>query len=139
MKYIAFLKTTGDGVTVFFPDFPDLVCKGENIEDAVVLAHEAAAGFFEEQCSTGAPIPLAKEFEELISREEYAGLPAVAVEVAEEGGNFQDITLSLHKQFLKRMEKTARDIEMPVPELVQASIREFLNSIYIDDDIQTSE
>ena len=139
MRYIAFLKTTGDGVTVFFPDFPEIICKGENIEDAVVLAHEAAAGYFEEQCSTGAPIPLAKEFEELVGLEQYAGLPAVAVEVADEGGNYQDITLSLHKQFLKRVESTARDIEMPVPELIQASIREFLNSLYIDDEIETTE
>ncbi|WP_147819858.1 type II toxin-antitoxin system HicB family antitoxin [Salidesulfovibrio onnuriiensis] len=103
MKYIALLEEEKKGYGVSFPDFPACVTFGTDEDEAVDMAHESLSMFVELLRENGQSLP--EPSTPSAVRALAAGRKLVTVEISEEGGDFEEIEVTMHRFLLERIVK----------------------------------
>jgi len=107
MQYVALFEEEKHGFSVTFPDFPDCVTFGEDLDEAVDHAHEALASYVEMMVEDGTPMPEPTGKKAILARPESENRRAINIEVAGDGGDWEEFEVSMHRHLLARIEKYA--------------------------------
>jgi len=105
MQYVALFEKEKNGYSVEFPDFPGCVTCGDDLDEAVDMAHEALAMFVEGMLEDGESLPEPSGKKELLSRAEYTGRKALNVTAVGDGSDFVEFEAVMHGHLLGRVEK----------------------------------
>ena len=107
MRYVALFEEEKRGLAVSFPDFPDCVTFGEDLDEAVDHAHEALSSYVEMLVEEGASLPEPTDKKAILARPENAGRKAINVDVAGDGTDWEEFEVAMHRHLLARIEKYA--------------------------------
>lgn len=103
MKYIALLEKEKKGFGVTFPDFPACVTFGTDEEEAVDMAHESLSMFTELLRENGQALPEPSTPSAI--KAQAGDRKLVTVEISEDGGDFEEVEVTMHRFLLERIEK----------------------------------
>lgn len=101
MKYIALLGEEKKGYGVTFPDFPECVTFGADVDEAVDMAHEALAMFVELMQENNEPLP--EPSSPAVVKAQATGRRMVDVEISDDGSDFEEIGVTMHSFLLERI------------------------------------
>lgn len=108
MQYVALFEEEKQGFSVSFPDFPECVTFGENLDEAVDHAHEALASYVETLLEGGGKLPDPVSKKALLSLAENKEKKAINIEVSGDGSDFEEFEVCMHRYLLERIEKYSR-------------------------------
>ena len=131
MRYVALFEEEKHGFSVTFPDFPECVTFGGDLDEAVDHAHEALAFFVEEFLAGGGELPEPASKKALASLPENQGRKAINIEVAGDGSDFEEFEVCMHRHLLERIEKYSRQQNVsPADFLADAARAALRDDIY---------
>ncbi|WP_419788216.1 type II toxin-antitoxin system HicB family antitoxin [Pseudodesulfovibrio sp.] len=107
MRYVALFEEEKRGISVIFPDFPDCVTFGEDLDEAVDHAHEALASYVELQVEAGAPLPEPTSKKTILALPENQNRRAINIDVSGDGSDWEEFEVAMHRHLLERIEKYA--------------------------------
>jgi len=102
MKYIALLDEEKKGYGVTFPDFPECVTFGADVDEAVDMAHESSM-FVELLRENGESLP--EPSTPSSAKSQAAGRKLITVEISEDDDDFEEVEVTMHKFLLERIIK----------------------------------
>lgn len=105
MEYIAVFKKEKRGFGVTFPDFPDCVTFGSDMDEAVDMAHEALSMFASLKREEGEPLPPARSFDEIRALPSTGDAKLSAIELDDEGNDFEEVGVTFHRHLLERIDE----------------------------------
>lgn len=103
MQYIAVFKKEKRGFGVTFPDFPECVTFGADMEEALDMAHEALAMFVAMQLESGGELPEPRDFDAVRGLPSTGDAKLAAVETAADGSDFEEVGVTFHRHLLERI------------------------------------
>lgn len=128
MKYIAIFEEEKKGISVTFPDVPGCVTFGKTLDEAVDMAHEALSMFVELELEAGADLPDARDKKEISALPEAKGNKLIGIDVAEDGTDFEEVAVVLHKHLLERIEKYADSYGVGPADFLAVAAREAMRN-----------
>jgi len=105
MQFVALFEKEKSGFTVVFPDFPECVTFGADLDEAVDMAHEALAVFVEDMMEAGNELPKPSAKKALLALPENKGRKAINIRVKGDGSDFEEFEVVMHGYLLERIEK----------------------------------
>lgn len=128
MIYVALFEADKNGVNVIFPDFPGCTTCGDDLDEAVDMAHEALAGYVEILCEDGVELPEPTPKKVLAKLPENKGKKIINIIVEGDGTDFEEFELVMHSHLLKRIEKYSKDHGISPADFFAVAARQTLKS-----------
>lgn len=133
MQYVALFDKEKQGFSVVFPDFPECVTFGSDLDEAVDHAHEALSFFVEDMLEGGDDLPEPSAKKALMALPENKGKKAINIEVAGDGTDFEEFEVCMHRHLLERIEKYSRQHGVsPADFLADASRAALRDDLYAE-------
>lgn len=128
MIYVAFFEKEKNGFNVEFPDFPGCATYGDNLDEAVDMAHEALASYVEILQEEGGELPDPTPKKTLAGLPENKGRKAINITVEGDGSDFEEVELVMHGHLLLRIEKYSKEHGISPADFLAMASRELLKS-----------
>lgn len=103
MQYIAVLRKEKRGFGVTFPDFPDCVTFGADMDEAVDMAHEALSSFVTMKLEAGETLPAAQDFDTIRALPATGDAKLIAIETTGGNSDFEEVEVTFHTFLLERI------------------------------------
>jgi len=123
MRYVALFEEEKRGFAVSFPDFPECVTFGEDLDEAVDNAHEALSSYVEMLLEGGAELPEPLSKKAILALPENGGRKAINVDVSGDGSDWEEFEVAMHRHLLARVEKYADDHGVSPADFLAAAAR----------------
>ncbi|GAB7022191.1 type II toxin-antitoxin system HicB family antitoxin [Salidesulfovibrio brasiliensis] len=105
MRYIAVLKKEKRGFGVTFPDFPDCVTFGADMDEAVDMANEALSMFALLRREAGETLPEPRGFDAVRALPATGDAKLVGIELDDNDEDFEEVGVTFHKHLLERIDR----------------------------------
>lgn len=124
MRYVALFEKEKRGFSVSFPDFPGCTTFGEDLDEAVDMAHEALSVFVEMKNEEGEALPAPSDKKVLLGLPENKGRKAIFVEITGDGSDFEEVEIVLHQHLLTRIEDYCKEYGVEPADFITVAARE---------------
>lgn len=128
MQYVALFKKEKKGFGVIFPDLPECITFGDNLDEAVDQAHEALALFLEYMREEGTVLPEPTPKKALLAKDEHKGCKAINITAQGDGSDFVEFEAVMHAHLMKRIEKYCREYGVSPADFLAVASREAIRN-----------